>query len=205
MFSKMILKRTEETTMGWANCGTDSEGRPIGYAHEGKCDYGCGNAIDRGLSYACGEMHGQLEYGCEGYFCPEHLFMACVAPGEYRWLCQNCYDEMEAMSEANHFVGTIMEDHANEKKHDLALKEVFSKFRECPEEIPAILESVMTVLYEMPTELVVAFGMASHRELGKDNDSRREFCEVVLEHFDHTEMHKEQVRGIFEDGRRKTE
>jgi len=42
--------------MGWANCGTDSNGRPIGYAHEATCDHPeCNAAIHRGLSYACGE------------------------------------------------------------------------------------------------------------------------------------------------------
>lgn len=25
--------------MGWENCGTDSNGRPIGYAHEATCDH----------------------------------------------------------------------------------------------------------------------------------------------------------------------
>ncbi len=60
--------------MSWANCGEDSRGRPIGYAHEAKCDHpGCNKKIDRGLSYACGGMHGFTEYGCEKYFCEEHL------------------------------------------------------------------------------------------------------------------------------------
>ncbi len=45
--------------MGWANCGEDSQGRPIGYAHEGICDHpGCEARIDRGLEFACGGMHG---------------------------------------------------------------------------------------------------------------------------------------------------
>lgn len=60
--------------MGWANCGTDSKGRQIGYAHEATCDHpGCTEKIDRGLAYACGGMHGSDSYMCEGYFCPEHL------------------------------------------------------------------------------------------------------------------------------------
>lgn len=66
--------------MGWANCGTDSKGRPIGYAHEGTCDAsGCNAPIDRGLAYACGEMHGEghidtdsTPVTCEGYFCTAH-------------------------------------------------------------------------------------------------------------------------------------
>lgn len=60
--------------MGWANCGEDSRGRPIGYAHTAKCDHpGCKKEIDRGLSYVCGGMHGFTEHGCEKYFCSEHL------------------------------------------------------------------------------------------------------------------------------------
>lgn len=59
--------------MGWADCGDDSKGRPIGYAHEATCDHpGCDTKIDRGLAYVCGDMHGEDEYSCEGYFCPQH-------------------------------------------------------------------------------------------------------------------------------------
>lgn len=63
--------------MGWANCGEDSKGRPIGYAHEATCDHpGCTAKIDRGLSYACGGMHGDCGgQACEGYFCQEHLHL----------------------------------------------------------------------------------------------------------------------------------
>ena len=63
--------------MGWGSCGTDSKGRPIGYAHEGICDHeGCDAEIDRGLAFACGGMHGEDECGCEGYFCIQHLTLA---------------------------------------------------------------------------------------------------------------------------------
>ena len=63
--------------MGWANCGEDSKGRPIGYAHDATCDHpGCTAKIDRGLSYACGGMHGDCGgQACEGYFCQEHLHL----------------------------------------------------------------------------------------------------------------------------------
>ena len=34
--------------MGWGNCGTDSQGRPIGYIFEAICDHpGCKEKIDR--------------------------------------------------------------------------------------------------------------------------------------------------------------
>ena len=60
--------------MGWGDCGEDNKGRPIGYCHEATCDHpGCEAKIDRGLSYACGGMHGEGERSCEGYFCGEHL------------------------------------------------------------------------------------------------------------------------------------
>lgn len=61
--------------MGWGSCGEDSSGRTIGYNHAGKCDHqGCKTKIDRGLSYACGGMHGHLgEVGCEKYFCSDHM------------------------------------------------------------------------------------------------------------------------------------
>ncbi len=59
--------------MGWANCGEDDLGRPIGYAHAATCDYpGCEAEIDRGLSYVCGGMHGGDGYGCGRYFCSKH-------------------------------------------------------------------------------------------------------------------------------------
>lgn len=59
--------------MGWGDCGTDSQGRPIGYSFEATCDHpGCEKEIDRGLSYVCGDMHGDDEYSCEKYFCEEH-------------------------------------------------------------------------------------------------------------------------------------
>jgi hypothetical protein len=59
--------------MGWADCGTDSQGRPIGYAFEATCDQpGCDEAIDRGLSYVCGTMHGEDEFSCEKYYCEKH-------------------------------------------------------------------------------------------------------------------------------------
>ncbi len=86
--------------MGWANCGEDSKGRPIGYAHEATCDEpGCDATIDRGLSYACGGMHGDddPEGSCEGYFCSAHLVHTngpSAAP-----MCRSCaarFDDLEA-------------------------------------------------------------------------------------------------------------
>ncbi len=85
--------------MGWGNCGEDSKGRPIGYNHEGICDHpGCDKKIDRGLSYACGDMHGGLEIGCEEYFCDKHRRNYVKTnysnnPDEVP-VCDGCYQEL---------------------------------------------------------------------------------------------------------------
>lgn len=76
--------------MGWADCGKDSNGRPIGYAHEATCDYkGCNAKIDRGLAYSCGGMHGtgEEDFDCEGYFCSKHL---TFVEGFKHCVCLNC-------------------------------------------------------------------------------------------------------------------
>ena len=83
--------------MGWADCGVDSNGRPIGYAFDATCDLpaGCDTKIDRGLAYACGDMHGEGSDGkgdgyCEKYFCSGHLIFT-----DFGWRCQECVDAME--------------------------------------------------------------------------------------------------------------
>lgn len=49
--------------MGWGDCGKDSKGRPIGYVFSATCDHpDCLKEIDRGLSFVCGDMHGEDEY-----------------------------------------------------------------------------------------------------------------------------------------------
>jgi hypothetical protein len=82
--------------MGWANCGEDKNGRPIGYAHSSVCDHdGCNKEIDRGLSYACGGMHGDDEYSCEKYFCYEHMsnWVEDDQGGTVR-VCNSCANEL---------------------------------------------------------------------------------------------------------------
>lgn len=77
--------------MSWSHCGTDKKGRLIGYAHEGVCDHeGCNKVIDRGLSYACGGMHGEDEHSCHKYFCEEHLEWTLDLGDEYKNICQDC-------------------------------------------------------------------------------------------------------------------
>lgn len=91
--------------MGWGNCGEDSEGRPIGYVHEATCDHpGCDKEIDRGLSYACGGMHGKYAADgnmevCEKYFCGDHMTTVAVPDGSGKstaiQVCQGCAEEIE--------------------------------------------------------------------------------------------------------------
>jgi hypothetical protein len=67
--------------MGWADCGKDRGGRDIGYAFEAVCDApNCNEKIHRGLSYACGGMHGEDEVSCEKYFCGKHLIIVETKP-----------------------------------------------------------------------------------------------------------------------------
>ena len=74
--------------MGWGNCGTDSQGRPIGYVFEAICDHpDCNEVIDRGLSYVCGDMHGEDEY-----FCEKHKHSVQYPDGTCTSLCDDCYD-----------------------------------------------------------------------------------------------------------------
>lgn len=70
------------------------DGRKAGYAVEARCDNpGCGEVIDRGLSYLCG-LHPEGyrdvdEPGCGGYFCMTHLYELpghdCPHPPCHEW------------------------------------------------------------------------------------------------------------------------
>ncbi len=77
--------------MSWGDCGKDSQGRPIGYIHEATCDHpGCDAKIDRGLSYACGGMHGEDEVSCEKYFCGDHLAYTVDSEDHLHNICAEC-------------------------------------------------------------------------------------------------------------------
>lgn len=77
--------------MSLSHCGKDSQGRDIGYAYAAKCDHPvCDKDIDRGLSYACGGMHGSTELGCEKYFCEGHMLNTAINNGDYVELCDYC-------------------------------------------------------------------------------------------------------------------
>jgi hypothetical protein len=60
--------------MGWSIGYDDSWKRDIGYGVPATCDHpGCGERIDRGLSYVCGGEPYGGEDGCGLYFCAAHL------------------------------------------------------------------------------------------------------------------------------------
>jgi hypothetical protein len=81
--------------MGWANCGTDSKGRPIGYAHPAQCDHpGCTKKIHRGLAHACGGDHGEGELTCEGYFCGDHMTFGVIEDQTVQ-ICLTCAEAAE--------------------------------------------------------------------------------------------------------------
>ncbi|MBO2658122.1 hypothetical protein I6M50_09520 [Shewanella algae] len=81
--------------MGWGKCGYDSIGRPIGYMFEATCDHhDCSEKINRGLSYACGAMHGNTEFGCEKYFCEKHLQNYVIVHGDCEQVCDSCAKDL---------------------------------------------------------------------------------------------------------------
>ena len=58
--------------------------RDVGYGVPAICDHpGCGAAVDRGLSYVCGDDIYGGDHGCGLFFCPKHL------PGVGQ-LCERC-------------------------------------------------------------------------------------------------------------------
>lgn len=79
--------------MGWGYCGKDKDGRGIGYNVSAVCDHpGCNKKIDRGLAFACGEMHGEDELSCHRYYCTRHLTTVVEAPHNDRFttVCESC-------------------------------------------------------------------------------------------------------------------
>ncbi len=87
-----LNKIRRKLDMGWSDCGTDYQGRPIGYAHGAKCDHpGCNKDIDRGLSYACGGHHGSGNWYCDEYYCSEHLIFTDTHEGIMQ-LCPVCHN-----------------------------------------------------------------------------------------------------------------
>ncbi|MEX5634946.1 hypothetical protein [Parafrankia sp. FMc2] len=67
----------------------DLDGKPAGYNVAATCEHphGCTATIDRGLAYACGDMHGADERSCDRYVCTAHLY---PAPGGGPYVCAAC-------------------------------------------------------------------------------------------------------------------
>lgn len=107
--------------MGWAY-GELPSGKKVGYSVLAKCEHpGCEKEIDRGLSYACGDMHGMDEISCDGYFCETHLFM-CTRwdSGDLISLCAVCdADNEKAIEETAAELGLTIDDYV-EKIEDQA-------------------------------------------------------------------------------------
>ena len=60
--------------MSWSIGYDSSWRRDIGYGVPATCDHpGCGEKIDRGLSYVCGGEPYGGDDGCGLYFCSKHL------------------------------------------------------------------------------------------------------------------------------------
>jgi hypothetical protein len=73
--------------MGWSIGYDEHWRRDIGYGVPAECDHpDCKKAIDRGLSYVCGEEPYGGDRGCGLYFCSEHLFDGVRLPR----LCIRC-------------------------------------------------------------------------------------------------------------------
>lgn len=63
-----------------------------GYGVPAYCEQpGCNEEIDRGMSYACGGEPFS-EYGCDRYFCSEHLHYTYFDPEEDDGRCKHEYD-----------------------------------------------------------------------------------------------------------------
>lgn len=74
--------------MGWSIGYDERWNRDIGYGVPATCDHpGCGEAIDRGLSYVCGGEPYGGDRGCGLYFCDSHLIVSPKLPQ----LCTRCH------------------------------------------------------------------------------------------------------------------
>ncbi|MEU0786307.1 hypothetical protein ABZ341_32600 [Streptomyces sp. NPDC006173] len=84
--------------MGYAHYTITRNGEQIeaGYGVGTVCESDtCEEQIDRGLAHLCGATPGGDEYGCGGYFCGQHLYMAPEVPGA-EGLCEPCAARREA-------------------------------------------------------------------------------------------------------------
>lgn len=80
--------------MGWSY-GTilvDGKEKEVGYSVEAVCEHlGCKKEIDRGISSACGDWHGEADEGCASYFCWDHKNNWIERlDGTRVWVCDEC-------------------------------------------------------------------------------------------------------------------
>lgn len=79
--------------MGWQVGYDPNWERDVGYGVPAMCDHpGCGEEIDRGLSYVCGSDVYGGDLGCGLYFCAEHLDRSTYVEADDRYvsLCARC-------------------------------------------------------------------------------------------------------------------
>jgi len=79
--------------MSWGIGYNTEWNRDIGYGVPAICDHpGCGQAIDRGLSYVCGGEYAPYggDHGCGLHFCSRHLRYA-GRRRDHAKLCERCY------------------------------------------------------------------------------------------------------------------
>lgn len=82
--------------MSWAVGEDASRQRHIGYGVPATCDHpGCGEAIDRGLAYACGGGVASTQENCGLFFCDSHLSYGLDAYTD-RPQCERCADGLDS-------------------------------------------------------------------------------------------------------------
>jgi hypothetical protein len=77
--------------MGWSIGYDENWKRDIGYGVPAYCDHpGCGEEINRGLSYVCGGEPYGGEHGCGLYFCSKHRQFREFNDGCCPHVCSRC-------------------------------------------------------------------------------------------------------------------
>lgn len=109
--------------MGWADCGEDDLGRPIGYIYKTACDAPqCDEEINLGLGHACGGMHGDEGIagspGCPRYYCGEHHNPAHHdCPQMEEWL--QYYEKEEVESALRFLKASLLDKPRDSWQHQL--------------------------------------------------------------------------------------
>ena len=199
--------------MGWGNCGTDSEGRPIGYSFKAQCDHSdCNEPIDRGLSYACGGMHGEDEYSCEKYFCEDHL-SAYLETSDSRTIriCQECAKQHLESGEwfeddDEGVLKQVPPEKAEPCKMSQKLQAMLDAqvFPEIPDDYVPPREKIVA---EYPDAILVIGTVSECNQCGSRNYGLRLGCkcwaELLLENFERTDL--SMTYGVLIEGKEEGE